>query len=325
MKEKDLKEYFLAISPSDAQKERIRTEVQEYFDAHQDCAEMGDNMKFTPIKKKIGRVGLIAAVMVLATVSAFAATPQLRSWLGEQFSLTPSMEADFEASGSLQNIQSTASSDNLNLTVHQTLSDSDNMYLVYEVATGDGSVLPDDVKEQILAQEMEFNMDEPDDDSVFLCSVDQKILQECEDGITGMLIFSGISDLEGQKVSLALNDLTAHWTMGTPSEMEMHPADLTGTDAWTNTDYHVEGYSISPLCIKLDLSCNGSLNDNAGVPDQITVELETAGDADSSIVRIVADSYTVREANGTRTQFFLLDEIINPEQVKAVYVDGEKL
>lgn len=322
MKEKDLKEYFLAISPSDAQKERIRTEVQEYFDAHKDCAEMGDNMKFTPIKKRIGRVGLIAAVMVLATVSAFAATPQLCSWLGQQFSLTPSMEADFEASGSLQNIQSTASSDNLNLTVHQALSDSDNMYLVYEVATADGSELSDDVKEQILAQEMEFNMDEPDDDSVLIYSVDQKIIQQCEDGIIGVLIFSGISDLEDQKVSLALNDLVAHWTMGTPSKMEMHPADLTGTDAWTNTDYHVEGYSISPLCIKLDLTCIDSLNDNAGVPDQVTVELETT---DGATKNIVADSYTVREENGNRTQFFLLSEIIVPEQVKAVYVDGEKL
>lgn len=315
MKREDIGEYFQAAGPSDVQKERMLAGVLERYEAQcgTACADEGDMNMNVSMKKRMSRIAVIAAVMVLTTVSAFAAVPELRDWVGEQFGLTAAQEQALSASGALQNVEAAATDGVRTLTVRQTLADENGMYIVYDVDSADGSAVtvdPDD-----------FSFQAPGTADVFFFGYEQQILETRENGVTCMAVLSGLENLSGQQVSLTSCGLTAEWTVADVATMAVHEADLWGKDVWTGLDYHVTGYSISPICVKLDLEVLGDLN-GAGMPDQITVE---AMQADGSVKTFEAAGSFGKEAEGQRYQMFLLGEVIDVDAVQAVYVDGVKL
>lgn len=326
MRQEDIKEYFLAAGPSEEQKNRMLAGVLEQCEAREPlnvlsgspdsggaCADKGEKTMNVSMKKRISSIAAMAAVMVLTTVSAFAAVPEFRDWIGEQFGLTAEQEQALSQSGALQNVEATATDGVRTLTVRQTMADQNGMYIVYDIDSVDGSAVE--------AELDDFSFQAPGAADVFLFSYEQQVLETRENGVTCMAVLSGLENLNGQQVYLTSCGLTAEWNVGDVAPMAVHKADLWGKDVWTGLDYHVTGYSISPICVKLDLEMLSSLN-GAGMPDQVTVETVQA---DGSVKTIKADRSFGKEMDGERYQMFLLDEIIDVDAVHAVYVDGAGL
>ena len=315
MKREELKQYFQATGPSEMQKVRMLAGVLEQYEAQcsDACVFKGDMNMNMNVKKRISRLTVIAAVMALTAVSAFAAVPELRNWVGVQFGLTAEQEQALSQSGTLQNVETAATDGLRTLTVRQTLSDENSMYIVYDVDTVDGS--------KVTVDEDGVQFQASDADGVFIYSMEHRVLEERQSGVTCMAVLTGLEDLSGQQVSLTSCGVTCEWTMGTVAPMEAYEADIWGKDVWTGRDYHVTGCSMSPICVKLDLEACESLK-NAGMPNQVTIDVLQA---DGTVKQVAAGSSTAKEENGDCWQMFLLDEIIEVDAVQAVYVDGVKL
>ena len=309
MRQEDIREYFRSQGPSETQKDRILAGVLEQYEQE----TQGEFHMCTKTKRSVSKIAVIAAVMVLTTVSAFAAVPEFRDWIGGQFGLTAEQEADLAASGTLQNIQASASNGNLTMTVHQALVDEQGMYIIYDVDSDDGSAV------DVSLDDLQFQASESA--GVFLYSIEQKVLETREDGVTCMALLTGLEDLSGQEVSLSSCGLTCRWTVGETAEIQKIEADLTGKDLWTGRPYHVTGCGLSPICVKLDLDGAERLQDS-GFPDQVAVEV---ANTDGSVKTIQSVGSCGKETEDYRYQMFLFDEIIDVDRVQAVYVDGVKL
>lgn len=327
MKKDDVRDYFLEAGPSDEQKERMLAGVLERCeawgrfavmsgnpDSDGTCADEGDMNMNVSVKKRFSRVAVIAAVMALTTVSAFAAVPELRDWASDQFGLSTEQEQQLAESGALQNIQATASDENMTLTVRQTLADENGMYIIYDVESADGS--------DVVMEEDSFHFTVLAETSdVFLYSFEQQVLEDQGSRVTYMAVLTGLENLSGQEVSLTSCGLTVKWTVGDVAELAAYDADLTGTDVWTGANYHVTGYGLSPVCVKLNLEVLGDYAE-AGFPDRVVVDVQQA---DGSVKTMESVSSFGKEEDGLRYQMFLFDEIIDVDAVTGIYVDGAKL
>ena len=309
MRQEDIREYFRSQGPSESQKDRILAGVLEQYEQE----TQGEFHMCTKTKRNLSKIAVIAAVMVLTTVSAFAAVPELRSWAGQWFGMTAEQEEQLAEAGVLQNIAASVSEGGLTMTVHQALADEQGMYIIYDVNSDDGS------KVEVSLDDFQFHAGESA--GLFLYGAEQTILETRKDGVTAMVLLTGLEDLSGQEVSLSSCGLTANWTVETVAELDVHPADLKGSDIWTGADYHVTGYGLSPICVKVNLDVPEDLT-AAGFPDQVTVDVKQE---DGSIKTLESVSSTGKEADGTCYQMFLFDEILDADHVQAVYIDGEKL
>ncbi len=314
MKHEDIRKYFRSQSPSETQKTRMLAGVLEQYKIQQQdcCTGKGDMNMNVKMKHRILKVTVIAAILTLTAVSAFAEVPAIRDWIGSRFGLSAEQEQVLAASGTLQNIEASVSDDIRTLTVRQTLADENGMYIVFDVDSQDGS------KVDANLDDFEFRI--PDYEGVLLHGLEYQVLEERLDGATCMAMLFGLENLSGQKVELTSCGLTCQWTVGNIETAKNCEADLWGTDAYDGSAYHVTGYSLSPLFLKLDLEYIDDMH-FAG-PDLVELEVKQADGTE----KIVTSGNSIgKTADGLAWNLYIFDEVIDVDAVQAVYVDGVKL